>query len=76
MPHVSRWLSPDGRRVAIVNRLTGDVWVASLQSPVESARLMAEIPKWTPVTSQAPVAPPLSLGHRLRVVPGGKPTGA
>lgn len=69
MDDVERFVSPDGKRIAMLNHRTGEVWYAKLLGPGEAADLMTLLPDWRRLRPH-PAAPPEARRRSFRVIQG------
>ena len=58
---VERHVSPCGRRVVMIDRCTGDVWLARRLLPGEAEDAVAMIPRWDAKKSGRPPRAHLTL---------------
>lgn len=73
LQNVDGFVSPDGRRIAMIDRDTGRVWVLEEQDRKEIGVLLAEFARWKPLTRScvAPAPAQRASGRRrtdLRVM--------
>lgn len=65
--NVERFVSPDGQRIILMDRSTGDVWMARRLPPSEAGEAVADIiPRWL-----ASVASRQSRRQSLGLIQGG-----
>ena len=66
MDSVERWVSPDGQRIVLVDRNTGETWLARRVGVPEANDLMALIARWRDSSRSSKQSP----ARHLRAIPG------
>jgi hypothetical protein len=65
LPSADRYVSPDGNRIALIDRDSGEVWLTIRQTIPEAAAILRDIKNWTPLrpTSEGGARPTLTVVH-------------